>query len=195
MHIFVNITKLPIWCKTRMNLNESSLNCLLLLCVFQAFKGGYCLPNQYMPDLLGTPKSLSAYLRFGCLSVRRFYWKIHDTYSEVRAVSLFLIYRRLGVRPVFISSRLPNIPLFELSRWQIIQLICVFIIHYIYNALNTNVSKRKKKKKGKVRKSCSSKLQLAGYLVEIIILRYLGLVCKISRYLSGAFSLARRLAL
>ena len=56
-------------------------------------------------------------------------------------------------RPVLISSRLPNIPLFELSRSQIIQLICVFI---------------------------SPKLQLAGYLVEIIIPRYLGLVCKIS---------------
>ncbi|XP_041452601.1 cryptochrome-1-like [Lytechinus variegatus] len=50
----------------------------------EAFKGGYCLPNQYMPDLLGTPKSLSAYLRFGCLSVRKFYWKIHDTYSELK---------------------------------------------------------------------------------------------------------------
>ncbi|XP_072165328.1 cryptochrome-1-like [Diadema setosum] len=49
----------------------------------EAFRGGYCLPNQYMPDLLGTPKSLSAYLRFGCLSVRKFYWKIHDTYSEL----------------------------------------------------------------------------------------------------------------
>ena len=56
-----------------------------------------------------------------------------------------------NTRPVFISSRLPNIPLFELSWSQIIQLICVII---------------------------SPKLQLAGYLVEIIIPRYLGLVCK-----------------
>ena len=70
-------------------------------------------------------------------------------------------------RPAFISSRLPNIPLFELSRSQIIQFICVF----------------------------SPKLQLAGYLVEIIIPRYLGLVCKISRYLSSASSPAQRLAL
>ena len=60
-------------------------------------------------------------------------------------------------RPVFISSRLTNIPLFELSRPQIIQLICVFI---------------------------SPKLQLAGYLVEISIQRYLGLVFKIFRYLA-----------
>ena len=72
------------------------------------------------------------------------------------------------IRPILISSRLPNIPLFELSRSQIIHLICAFI---------------------------SPKLQLAGYLVEIIIPRYLGLVCKISRYLSSASSPARRLAL
>ena len=70
--------------------------------------------------------------------------------------------------PVLISSRLPNIPLFERSRWQIIQLICVFI---------------------------SPKLQLSGYLVEMIIPRYLGLVCKISRYLSGVSLPARRPAL
>ena len=79
------------------------------------------------------------------------------------------------IRPAFISSRLPNIPLFELSRSQIIQLICVLI---------------------------SPKLQLAGYLVKIIIPSYLGLVCKISslfgkisRYLSDVSSSVRRLAL
>ena len=71
-------------------------------------------------------------------------------------------------RPVSIRSRLPSIPLFQLSRSQIIQLFCVFI---------------------------SRKLQLAGYLVKIIIPRYLRLVCKISRYLSGASSPALRLAL
>ena len=69
---------------------------------------------------------------------------------------------------VFISSRLPNNPLFELSRSQIIQLICVFI---------------------------SPQFQLSGYLIEIIIPRYLGLVCKILRYLSSASSPAQRLAL
>ncbi|XP_071792205.1 cryptochrome-1-like isoform X1 [Asterias amurensis] len=51
-----------------------------------AFKAGYCLPNQYMPELLGPPMSLSPYLRFGCLSVRRFYWRIHDTYTELNNV-------------------------------------------------------------------------------------------------------------
>ena len=60
-------------------------------------------------------------------------------------------------RPALISSRLPN-NLLLLTIWsQFIQLIRVFI---------------------------SLKLQLAGYLVEIIIPRYLGLVCKISCYLA-----------
>lgn len=37
-----------------------------------AFDGGYFLPNQANPDLLGAPTSQSAALRFGCLSVRRY---------------------------------------------------------------------------------------------------------------------------
>ncbi|XP_070532664.1 cryptochrome-1-like [Ptychodera flava] len=49
----------------------------------KAFKAGYCLPNQYQPDLLGPPMSLSPYLRFGCVSVRKFYWKIMEVFNEV----------------------------------------------------------------------------------------------------------------
>ncbi|ELU12703.1 hypothetical protein CAPTEDRAFT_226189 [Capitella teleta] len=49
-----------------------------------AFKGGFLQPNQYRPDLIGPPLTLSPHLRFGCLSVRYFYWAIHDIYSEVR---------------------------------------------------------------------------------------------------------------
>uniref|UniRef100_A0A1B6CJU7 Cryptochrome-1 n=1 Tax=Clastoptera arizonana TaxID=38151 RepID=A0A1B6CJU7_9HEMI len=48
-----------------------------------AFKEGYYLPNQARPDLLGRPTSLSAFLSIGCLSVRRFYWTIHDIFKEV----------------------------------------------------------------------------------------------------------------
>ena len=59
-------------------------------------------------------------------------------------------------RPVLISLRLSNNPLF-LSWSQIIQLICI---------------------------SISTQLQLAGYLVEIILPRFLGPVNKISRYLA-----------
>ncbi|KAK7067553.1 hypothetical protein SK128_012638 [Halocaridina rubra] len=36
-----------------------------------AFRDGYILPNQVNPDLLGPPMSMSAALRFGCLSVRK----------------------------------------------------------------------------------------------------------------------------
>lgn len=48
-----------------------------------AFSSGYMLPNQYIPELCAPPKSLSAHLKFGCLSVRRFYWCIQDKYLEV----------------------------------------------------------------------------------------------------------------
>ena len=36
-----------------------------------ALSRGIVMPNQYCPDLLGPPRSLSAYLRHGCISVRR----------------------------------------------------------------------------------------------------------------------------
>lgn len=48
-----------------------------------AFRDGYILPNQVNPDLLGPPLSMSAALRFGCLSVRKFYWDVQDTYAKV----------------------------------------------------------------------------------------------------------------
>jgi cryptochrome len=48
-----------------------------------AFKGGFLMPNQYRPDLLGPPLTLSPHLRFGCLSVRQFFWAIHDIFREV----------------------------------------------------------------------------------------------------------------
>jgi len=41
------------------------------------------LPNQYIPDLCGIPKSMSSHLKFGCVSVRRLYWAIQDTYVKV----------------------------------------------------------------------------------------------------------------
>ncbi|KAK7792275.1 hypothetical protein R5R35_013307 [Gryllus longicercus] len=48
-----------------------------------AFRKGYYLPNQARPDLLGPPSSQSAALRFGCLSVRRFYWSIQDIFTKI----------------------------------------------------------------------------------------------------------------
>ncbi|XP_034243121.1 cryptochrome-1 [Thrips palmi] len=48
-----------------------------------AFLNGFYLPNQAKPDILGPPTSQSAALCFGCLSVRKFYWAIHDMYSRI----------------------------------------------------------------------------------------------------------------
>ena len=50
------------------------------------------MPNQYLPDLCAPPKSLSAHLKFGCLSVSRFYLSIQDTYLEV-SVPVFVYVR------------------------------------------------------------------------------------------------------
>ena len=41
------------------------------------------MPNQYKPDLVGAPNSMSPHLRFGCLSIRKFYWDIHDIFAKV----------------------------------------------------------------------------------------------------------------
>lgn len=49
----------------------------------EAFRKGFYLPNQANPDLVGPPTSQSAALRFGCLSVRKFYWTVHDLYNEI----------------------------------------------------------------------------------------------------------------
>ncbi|XP_050684342.1 cryptochrome-1 isoform X2 [Leptidea sinapis] len=46
------------------------------------FRGSY-LPTHSSPDLLGPPVSLSPALRFGCLSVRKFYWAVQDLFIEV----------------------------------------------------------------------------------------------------------------
>lgn len=45
-----------------------------------AFSRGDYMPNQMCPNLTGSPTALSVYLRFGCLSVRKFYYAIHDRF-------------------------------------------------------------------------------------------------------------------
>ena len=47
------------------------------------FKGGMINPNLRKPVLFITEVSLSPYLRFGCLSVRKFYWDIKKSYLKV----------------------------------------------------------------------------------------------------------------
>lgn len=49
-----------------------------------AFRNGLYLPNQSNPDLFRPSSSLSPYLRFGCLSVRHFYWSVHDLFERVQ---------------------------------------------------------------------------------------------------------------
>ena len=51
-----------------------------------AFKDGTYLPNQANSDLLGVSTSMSAALRFGCLSVRKFYYAIHDLFTSVQEI-------------------------------------------------------------------------------------------------------------
>ncbi|XP_052868813.1 cryptochrome-1 [Anopheles cruzii] len=55
----------------------------------EAFREGYYLPTQAKPELLGPATSMSAALRFGCLSVRMFYWFVHDLFEKVQAGSQF----------------------------------------------------------------------------------------------------------
>ena len=49
----------------------------------KAFKEGSFLPNRKDPDILNPPKSLSPDLKFGCISVRRFYWEAMQAWEEV----------------------------------------------------------------------------------------------------------------
>jgi len=48
-----------------------------------SFLGGSFLPNRREPDILNPPKSLSPDLKFGCISVKRFYWDVMDAWNEV----------------------------------------------------------------------------------------------------------------
>ena len=56
----------------------------------EAFMRGIALPNQYKPDLLGAPLSLSPYLRFGAVSIRLFYQRIKDAFYKVTCDRLSL---------------------------------------------------------------------------------------------------------
>ncbi|KAF9418520.1 hypothetical protein HW555_004669 [Spodoptera exigua] len=50
---------------------------------YETFLRGSYLPTHGNPDLLGPPISLSPALRFGCLSVRSFYWSVQDLFRQV----------------------------------------------------------------------------------------------------------------
>jgi cryptochrome len=57
-----------------------------LLVEREAFTAGTYLPNQANVDILSKSTSMSAALRFGCLSVRKFYYSIHDTFNEAQQI-------------------------------------------------------------------------------------------------------------
>ncbi|XP_050432639.1 cryptochrome-1-like [Adelges cooleyi] len=48
----------------------------------EAFVKGFYLPNQVNPDLLAPPTSMSAALRLGCLSIRKFYWELSKLFTK-----------------------------------------------------------------------------------------------------------------
>lgn len=50
----------------------------------EAFCNGTYLPNQANPELMSPSTALSAALRFGCLSVRKFFYSIHNLHSTLR---------------------------------------------------------------------------------------------------------------
>ena len=50
----------------------------------EAFKKHKFLPNRINPDILCPPRSLSPDLKFGCLSVRKFYWGVMDAFEISR---------------------------------------------------------------------------------------------------------------
>jgi cryptochrome len=47
----------------------------------KAFMDNSFLPNRRNPELLCPPKSLSPDLRFGSLSIRKFYWGVMDAFK------------------------------------------------------------------------------------------------------------------
>ena len=49
---------------------------------FKAFMDNSFLPNRRNPELLCPPKSLSPDLRFGSLSIRKFYWGVMDAFKK-----------------------------------------------------------------------------------------------------------------
>lgn len=57
-----------------------------LLVEQDAFSSGSYLPNQANVDILSKSTSMSAALRFGCLSVRKFFYSVHDKFNEVQQI-------------------------------------------------------------------------------------------------------------
>jgi cryptochrome len=55
-----------------------------LECETESFRNGKMNPNLKKPIMFTNEVSLSPYLRFGCLSIRKFYWDIKNCYETVK---------------------------------------------------------------------------------------------------------------
>ena len=55
----------------------------------ESFKQGKVNPNFYKPILFTKEVSLSPYLRFGCLSVKKFYWDLKKAFNKVMTIFFF----------------------------------------------------------------------------------------------------------
>jgi cryptochrome len=54
----------------------------------ESFRGGQVNPNLNKPIIFTKEISLSPYLRFGCLSVKKLYWALKKAYSKVNSRKL-----------------------------------------------------------------------------------------------------------
>ena len=80
-----------------------------LFALLQAYAESVVLPNHFNINLLNTPKSLSPYLRFGCLSVRKFYWALNDTYEKVNEIFVHCyVYRTFNPWCKYLPACLPS---------------------------------------------------------------------------------------
>jgi len=77
------------------------------------------LPNRREPDILNPPKSLSPDLKFGCISVRKFYWAVMDAWDEVNEndpPGSYTIVSQLIWREFFYAMSANNIHYGEMER-------------------------------------------------------------------------------
>lgn len=63
-----------------------------LECETESFKNGKINPNLKKPIIFTNEVSLSPYLRFGCLSIRKLYWDIKNCYDKVTFIKYFYSY-------------------------------------------------------------------------------------------------------
>jgi len=84
----------------------------------ESFQNRSFLPNRREPDILNAPKSLSPDLKFGCISVRKFYWAVMDAWGEVNEnlPGSYIIVSQLIWREFFYAMSTSNIYYGEMER-------------------------------------------------------------------------------